>query len=98
MARRTGRPPSTKEDLLTAKITALEKEFQLGFRMSPSTRRDISAVANVRAVIPDLTVPETVSLLDRWEGAWSYLTTLQWVRISQDGRVKPSNFPPNGDH
>ncbi|GAB1317607.1 translation machinery-associated protein 16 [Madurella fahalii] len=77
-ARRPGRPPSTKEDLLRMKIFALEKEHRDGFYM------------------PDLTTEQNVQLLSRWEGSWSYLANLAWVKVSATGTVKPSNFPPQG--
>ncbi|KAK4242867.1 translation machinery-associated protein 16 [Achaetomium macrosporum] len=75
-ARRPGRPPSTREDLLKMKIFALEKEYRDGFYM------------------PDLSTETNVQLLSRFEGSWSYLTNLAWVKISASGTVKPSSFPP----
>ncbi|KAL2015808.1 hypothetical protein VTK56DRAFT_4724 [Thermocarpiscus australiensis] len=77
-ARRPGRPPSTREDVLRMKIAALEKEYRDGFYM------------------PDLTTQQNVELLSRWEGSWSYLTNLAWVKISAAGNVKASSFPPQG--
>ncbi|KAK7924286.1 hypothetical protein PG985_006340 [Apiospora marii] len=49
-------------------------------------------------LLPVLTTEEDVMLLDRFEGSWSYLTNLKWVKLSEDGRVQPSSFPPKGDH
>ncbi|KAI0594215.1 translation machinery-associated protein 16 [Biscogniauxia sp. FL1348] len=49
-------------------------------------------------LIPVLDTKENATLLDRWEGSWSYLTTLKWDRISSEGHRKPSSFPPRGDH
>ncbi|KAI5920556.1 translation machinery-associated protein 16 [Camillea tinctor] len=49
-------------------------------------------------LIPVLDTKENAALLDRWEGSWSYLTTLKWDRISSEGHRKPSSFPPRGDH
>ncbi|RFU26201.1 hypothetical protein B7463_g10133, partial [Scytalidium lignicola] len=47
--------------------------------------------------LPNLTDTDNVTFLDRWEGAWSYLTTLKWVRISKQGVIQPcSSFPPKG--
>ncbi|KAL2117521.1 hypothetical protein VTJ04DRAFT_7181 [Mycothermus thermophilus] len=77
-ARRPGRPPSTKEDLLRMKIEALEKEYRDGF------------------YLPDLTDETNVQLLSRFEGNWSYLTNVKWVKITSTGGVKPSAFPPQG--
>ncbi|KAI2635758.1 translation machinery-associated protein 16 [Hypomontagnella submonticulosa] len=49
-------------------------------------------------LIPVLDAEENAALLNRWEGSWSYLTTLTWVRISSAGIVQPSSFPPRGEH
>ncbi|EAQ83318.1 hypothetical protein CHGG_09722 [Chaetomium globosum CBS 148.51] len=46
--------------------------------------------------LPDLTVDANVQLLSRFEGSWSYLTSLSWVKVSAAGNVKPSSFPPQG--
>ncbi|KAK3385077.1 translation machinery-associated protein 16 [Podospora didyma] len=47
--------------------------------------------------MPDLANEETLSLLDRWEGSWSYLANLSWVKISATGVVKPALFPPQSN-
>lgn len=47
--------------------------------------------------LPDLTDENNVIFLDRWEGAWSYLSTLKWVRISSGGQIQESKFPPKGE-
>lgn len=50
---------------------------------------------NETTVIPDLTKQLNIDLLDRWEGAWSFLGSMSYVRISKTGTVKPSSFPPS---
>ncbi|KAI2631259.1 translation machinery-associated protein 16 [Xylaria nigripes] len=49
-------------------------------------------------LLPILDTEENVSILQNWEGSWSYLTTFKWARIQSDGTVKPASFPPKGDH
>ncbi|KAH7369813.1 translation machinery-associated protein 16 [Rhexocercosporidium sp. MPI-PUGE-AT-0058] len=44
-----------------------------------------------------LTDENNVIFLDRWEGSWSYLSTLKWVRISSSGVIQESKFPPKGE-
>ncbi|KAL2752153.1 hypothetical protein ACRALDRAFT_1078209 [Sodiomyces alcalophilus JCM 7366] len=44
--------------------------------------------------VPDLTSEDNVQMLDNWEGSWSYLTTVSWVRVASDNTVKPASFPP----
>ncbi|RDW78235.1 hypothetical protein BP5796_06087 [Coleophoma crateriformis] len=46
--------------------------------------------------LPDISHEENSIYLDRWEGDWSYLSTLKWVRISSNGTTTPSIFPPKG--
>ncbi|KAL0939574.1 uncharacterized protein CTRU02_206184 [Colletotrichum truncatum] len=46
--------------------------------------------------LPDLTNESNVNLLDRWEGSWSFLPSVAWVRITSDGNIKKSSFPPKG--
>ncbi|RQM08337.1 hypothetical protein DH86_00003834, partial [Scytalidium sp. 3C] len=46
--------------------------------------------------LPELTDEDNVILLDRWEGTWAYLSSVKWVRISKQGNVHPSSFPPKG--
>ncbi|CZS97943.1 probable TMA16 Protein putative involved in cytoplasmic ribosome function [Rhynchosporium agropyri] len=47
--------------------------------------------------LPDLTDENNVIFLDRWEGSWSYLSTLKWVRMSSSGQIHESKFPPKGE-
>ena len=44
--------------------------------------------------MPDLTLEKNIQLLERWEGSWTFLSNLDWVKISGTGNVKPCNFPP----
>lgn len=46
--------------------------------------------------MPDLTTEQNIGLLNRFEGSWSFLTNLAWVKVSAAGNVKPSSFPPQG--
>jgi len=93
-ARRPGRPPTTKEDLLRMKMEKLQKEYQDGF-CTPCPSDSQFTLADSRCPdMPDLSHAETVSLLDKWGGDWSYLTNLTWVRLSASGAVKPAKFPP----
>ncbi|KAL2257256.1 hypothetical protein VTK26DRAFT_421 [Humicola hyalothermophila] len=44
--------------------------------------------------MPDLTTEQNVAMLNRFEGSWSFLSNLAWVKVSAAGNVKPSSFPP----
>ncbi|KAL1891173.1 translation machinery-associated protein 16 [Sporothrix stenoceras] len=48
-------------------------------------------------LVPDLTSKDNVSALERWEGSWSQLNSLSWVRITEAGAVRSATFPPNKD-
>lgn len=91
--RRPGRPASTREDLLRMKIATDEKEFTNGFCAYLLLTRDY---ANAKTDLPDLTDADNVTFLDRWEGSWSYLSTLKWVRINSSGETQDTSFPPKG--
>ena len=93
--RRAGRPPSTKEDLLKIKIAALEKEYEAGFRELILVRALVlgDRPTDRFTVIPDITTAESVKLLDAWEGAWAYLATLPWVKVTAAGNVRKSELP-----
>ena len=93
--RRPGRPASTKEDILRTKIAADEKEYDNGFCECLLLRHS-DFIAKSPVDLPDLTDTDNVVYLDRWDGAWSYLSTLKWVRIQRDGTVHASKFPPKG--
>lgn len=47
--------------------------------------------------IPDLRDELGREKLERWSGDWAGLNTLKVIRITQDGTVKASSFPPKGE-
>ncbi|KAH9906034.1 translation machinery-associated protein 16 [Xylariomycetidae sp. FL2044] len=49
-------------------------------------------------LLPALDSESDVLKLERWEGNWSYLTTLKWMRVFASGKTQPSVFPPKGGH
>ncbi|KAI3325409.1 translation machinery-associated protein 16 [Xylariaceae sp. AK1471] len=49
-------------------------------------------------LLPVLDTQENATIVEKWEGSWSYLTTFKWTRIWSDGKVQPASFPPKGDH
>lgn len=53
---------------------------------------------NGSSVVPELTTEESASHFTKWEGSWSFLTGMKWVRLSSDGNAKPSSFPPRREH
>ncbi|KAF4945531.1 hypothetical protein FGADI_11894 [Fusarium gaditjirri] len=94
-ARRPGRPASVKEDLLKAKISILEEEYKSGFGTFCGPTRKIEGV-NIVTVMPDLLDNVNVNALHLWEGSWSYLTQLKWVKVNSEGQVRPTSFPSGG--
>lgn len=97
-SRRPGRPASTKEDLLRLKVETLRKEQQNGFcKLHSNHNRQLprSLLTSPTQVLPDLLKQNNLDLLKRWEGAWSFLASLSFVRINEAGTVKPSSFPPS---
>ncbi|CAK7230371.1 translation machinery-associated protein 16 [Sporothrix bragantina] len=48
-------------------------------------------------LVPDLTCQDNVSALERWDGTWLHLNSLNWVRVTDAGASRPATFPPNKD-
>ncbi|KAL4926896.1 translation machinery-associated protein 16 [Aspergillus undulatus] len=46
--------------------------------------------------MPDLTEEDVVSALRRWNGNWSGLSPLKFIRLTKDGAKQASTFPPKG--
>ncbi|KAH6990493.1 translation machinery-associated protein 16 [Ilyonectria sp. MPI-CAGE-AT-0026] len=44
-------------------------------------------------LMPDLLTIESVNALHLWEGSWSYLPQLKWVKVTIEGEVRPATFP-----
>lgn len=47
--------------------------------------------------IPDLRDQENLANLKVWQGEWSALGTVGFVRVSKEGECRASGFPPRGD-
>jgi len=46
--------------------------------------------------IPDMTDEDNLKFLSEWNGEWTALNTFRYIRLSRDGTIHPSNFPPMG--
>ena len=46
--------------------------------------------------IPDMQDEGNLRLLRGWNGEWTALNTFKYVRLSKDGTMKDSSFPPKG--
>ncbi|KAH8174720.1 translation machinery-associated protein 16 domain-containing protein [Sarocladium implicatum] len=46
--------------------------------------------------LPDVTTSEGISSLLLWEGNWSYLSNLPWVKVTKAGELRKSEFPSKG--
>ncbi|KKA28981.1 hypothetical protein TD95_000901 [Thielaviopsis punctulata] len=77
-ARRSGRPPSTKEYQLKTKKEAMETEYKNGF------------------LVPDLTLGDNLIMLATWDGNWSHLSHVKWIKLPLEGEPKATTFPPKG--
>ncbi|KAM0338533.1 hypothetical protein ACHAPU_011293 [Fusarium lateritium] len=47
-------------------------------------------------VMPDLLDNSNVNALHLWEGSWSYLTALKWIKVNSEGQVRSCVFPTGG--
>ncbi|KAI4175826.1 MAG: hypothetical protein LQ343_001439 [Gyalolechia ehrenbergii] len=46
--------------------------------------------------LPDMEDSDTLRKLRGWNGEWTSLNTLDFIRIAKDGTRHPSSFPPKG--
>lgn len=46
--------------------------------------------------LPDLSEQGVINSLRAWNGDWSGLSTMKFIRITKDGGKQPSVFPPKG--
>ncbi|RDA89780.1 hypothetical protein CP533_4687 [Ophiocordyceps camponoti-saundersi (nom. inval.)] len=46
--------------------------------------------------LPDIMQGNNAKLLADWEGSWSKLTTLPWIKVSSTGTVRSCDFPSKG--
>ncbi|KAB8293011.1 hypothetical protein EYC80_007373 [Monilinia laxa] len=84
-------------------LNALKKERRPG--RPASTREDllkIKIAADEKEYengfyLPDLTNSDNVMAFALWENStWSYLNTLKWMRLSSNGHIQETKFPPKG--
>jgi translation machinery-associated protein 16 len=47
--------------------------------------------------IPDLSSKENMERLKNWNGEWVGLNPIKFVRMSKNGEMRPSSFPPKGN-
>ncbi|KOS18171.1 Translation machinery-associated protein 16 [Escovopsis weberi] len=47
-------------------------------------------------LLPDVTTEDNVQLLGQWEGSWSYLATIPWIRVSAAGNLRKAELPAKG--
>lgn len=80
------------------KISALETEYQKGFGESSVATQLQANLGLIRfaLALPDVMTDENVKLLADWEGSWSKLTTLTWIKVSRTGQIRKSDFPSKG--
>ncbi|KAL6852694.1 translation machinery-associated protein 16 [Amphichorda felina] len=46
--------------------------------------------------LPNVMSAEKVKLLIEWEGSWTYLTNIPWIKVSSSGQSRPADFPAKG--
>lgn len=46
--------------------------------------------------IPDMQDEGNLRILRQWNGEWTALNTFKFVRLSRDGTMQSSSFPPKG--
>lgn len=46
--------------------------------------------------LPEVTTSEGVAALLLWEGNWSYLSNIPWIKVTKSGELRQSEFPSKG--
>lgn len=46
--------------------------------------------------MPDISQREVIQKLASWNGDWSGLSTMKFIRLTKDGEKQSSVFPPKG--
>ena len=46
--------------------------------------------------IPDMQDEGSLKILREWNGEWTALNTFKYVRLSREGKMQRSSFPPKG--
>lgn len=83
-------------------IAELEKERRKG--RPPSKREEIlkqrtqteEKELKTGFWLPDLGDPDVLLALKHWNGEWSGLSAMKFIRFSQEGGKRSSTFPPKG--
>jgi translation machinery-associated protein 16 len=83
-------------------LAALKAERRPG--RPPSTREDLLKQKQATEMgeyksgywLPDLEDVVNLQVLKEWDGKWTSLHKLKYVRIAADGAKKESMFPPKG--
>jgi hypothetical protein len=85
------------------KIAALQTEHEQGFGMYIDYEpiHTFPALfwktkANAGTALPDVMTAEHAASLDNWEGSWSYLAKIPWIKVSNADQVRPADFPSKG--
>lgn len=82
------------------KIGALRNEYATGFGTYQVTIETFHAAPSANCfpviVLPDVTKKDNSEALRRWEGSWTTLTTVPWIKVSTAGQVRPADFPTKG--
>ena len=46
--------------------------------------------------VPDMENEQNLGVLRNWNGQWTALSTIKYVRVARDGTRQASSFPPKG--
>jgi translation machinery-associated protein 16 len=46
--------------------------------------------------LPDIMSAAGVEILNSWEGSWTKLTTIPWIKVSTSDHSRPADFPTKG--
>ena len=47
--------------------------------------------------LPDVQDEKNLEQLRLWNGEWASMGNIRYIRLSKDGKIKQSSFPPKGE-
>lgn len=86
------RPRFQPWKLNTSKVSVRLPLINLIFYWKPDQSKKLTDAT----VIPDVMSTENGTKVVKWEGSWSYISTIPWIKVSSAGKAAPADFPSKG--
>ena len=80
------------------KVDSLQTEYNQGFCKISSYTVQFSSIvsANTTLDVPNVVDLEEVKKLETWDGSWTQLSTIKWIKVFADDQFRNAQFPSKG--